>query len=361
MNEKQIAFIICVNNATAYEECLFYLDRLRVPDGYDKDIVAIQEAPSMTCGYNAGMQSTEAKYKVYLHQDVLILNQNFILDVLNVFQTDNQIGMLGMIGSRNLGPDAIAVAAWDTGKVLHNLNPQFLAYEEPQEGDYTEVTALDGLLLVTQYDVWWREDIFDGWDFYDISQCMEFRRAGYKVVVPYQESPWCYHDNSYSKMLHYDRYRKRFIQEYAAMGDFRLKERHPDLLAYEQARETTRKQVAALIAAGAKSELRKLFSARENQGYLWLREYEVIVRIDAEEEQARERLRFWENGMDVEQLLRKLHCLKYLLKRIEYNADVIERNVSYIQENYSRYAVAEVCNRYIANADSILESVKKSL
>lgn len=355
MNGKQIAFIICVNDETEYAECKFYLDRLYVPDGYDKDIIVIQEAPSMTCGYNAGMQSTEAKYKVYLHQDVFILNQNFISDVLKVFQMDDQIGILGMVGTRNLGSDAIAVAAWDTGKVLHNFNPQFLAFDEPREGDCTEVLALDGLLLATQYDIGWREDIFDGWDFYDISQCMEFRRAGYKVVVPYQESAWCYHDNTYSKMLNYDRYRTRFIEEYAAMGDFQLMERHPDLLAYEQAREAARIQVGDLIAVGAREELRKLFSAPENQGYLCLREYEVIVKIDSAEELAQEKLRFWKDGMNVEQLLHKLHCLKYFLKRLEYGADVEEPNVSLIQENYSEYAIAEVCNKYIANSESILQ------
>lgn len=99
------------------------------------------------------MQSAEAKYKVYLHQDVFILNQNFILDVLKVFQIDDQIGILGMDGTRNLGTDAIAVAAWDTGKVLHNFTPQFLAFEEPREGDCTDVIALDGLPFATQYDV----------------------------------------------------------------------------------------------------------------------------------------------------------------------------------------------------------------
>ena len=41
------------------------------------------------------------------------------------------------------------------------------------------------------------KDLFDGWDFYDISQCQEFRRTGYKVVVPKQEEAWCIHDDGY--------------------------------------------------------------------------------------------------------------------------------------------------------------------
>ena len=31
-----------------------------------------------------------------------------------------------------------------------------------------EVEGVDGLLMATQYDIPWREDLFDGWDFYDL-------------------------------------------------------------------------------------------------------------------------------------------------------------------------------------------------
>ena len=40
--------------------------------------------------------------------------------------------------------------------------------------------------MATQYDVPWREDLFDGFDFYDVSQSFEFRKAGYTVGVPVQ-------------------------------------------------------------------------------------------------------------------------------------------------------------------------------
>lgn len=67
LNDKQIVFITCVNDDEEYAECRYYLDRLYVPDGYSTDVISIKEAPSMTAGYNAGMKSSDAKYKVYLH------------------------------------------------------------------------------------------------------------------------------------------------------------------------------------------------------------------------------------------------------------------------------------------------------
>ena len=181
MNEKKIAFILCVNDAQEYTECCYYLQRLHVPAGYEKDIVIVQNAPSMAAGYQAGMQSSDAKYKVYLHQDVFIIHRHFIADLLRVFKFDSRIGLVGMIGTDCLESREFAVTSWNRGKILNNCAPLFLSYP-PSEGLFAEVQAVDGLLLATQHDVPWREDLFGGWDFYDISQCMEMRRAGYRVA-----------------------------------------------------------------------------------------------------------------------------------------------------------------------------------
>ena len=84
------------------------------------------------------------------------------------------------------------------------------AVEQP----YQQVEAVDGLLMATQYDIPWREDLFQKWDFYDISQAFEFRRNGYQVVVPAMEKPWCIHDCGASDFRNYFEERKKFQKEY---------------------------------------------------------------------------------------------------------------------------------------------------
>lgn len=74
MENNQIAIIICANDEQYYDECIRYIEELRIPEGYNVDILCIQEAESMAKGYNAGMQESDAKYKIYLHQDTFILN-----------------------------------------------------------------------------------------------------------------------------------------------------------------------------------------------------------------------------------------------------------------------------------------------
>ena len=71
MNEKKICFIACVNDIDFFNECLLYIDRLYVPDGFEIDVLSIEEAKSMTSGYNEGMNASDAKYKIYLHQDIV--------------------------------------------------------------------------------------------------------------------------------------------------------------------------------------------------------------------------------------------------------------------------------------------------
>ena len=50
------------------------------------NVLPIRGANSMAEGYNAGMLQTDAKYKVYLHQDALILNRHFLLDTIAIFR-----------------------------------------------------------------------------------------------------------------------------------------------------------------------------------------------------------------------------------------------------------------------------------
>lgn len=102
MNEKCIAFIICVNDENEFQESLNYIDALDVPEGYNTDVIAVREAPSMAAGYNLAMQSSDAKYKIYIHQDVFLIYKELLKDLISLFQNNDQIGMVGVLGCRVL-------------------------------------------------------------------------------------------------------------------------------------------------------------------------------------------------------------------------------------------------------------------
>ena len=213
MNEHKFCFIICTNNELQLEECILYINLLHVPEGYRTELITIKDAVSMTSGYNEGMRASDAKYKIYLHQDSFIVEPFFLDKLLELFQQDKSIGMVGPLGTEHLSKDGIM---WHEDRCgnAYLLNQHEGSRIKQFTQSYREVEALDGLLMATQYDLPWREDIFKDWHFYDVSQCMEFRRAGYKIVVPGQEKNWVIHSCGICSLWHYEDNRRLLLQTY---------------------------------------------------------------------------------------------------------------------------------------------------
>lgn len=206
---------MCVNNKMYEEECIRYINRLNIPEGYEIDQISVWEAESMTAGYQAAMEASDAKYKVYLHQDVFIVDHNFIYRMLEVFE-EPDIGMLGMVGSPELPEDGVMWSGERVGIIFSsNIKEAGIAPIGDILNKYQEVEAVDGLLIATQYDIPWRKDLFTGWDFYDISQSMEFRKNGYKIAVLGGKYPEVLHDDGFVNLITYFRWRDIFLNEYA--------------------------------------------------------------------------------------------------------------------------------------------------
>ncbi len=218
MNPYKFAFITCVNDDAWYAECRLYLQHLDVPAGCAVELIPVRDAPSMTAGYQSAMLQSDAKYKIYLHQDTLVVNKNLLADLKNIF-ADPTIGAVGVIGCRNLPKSGVW---WDGlrtyGRVLHACEPESVVDSHCSEPDgaFIDVESVDGLFIATQYDLPWRADLFDGWHLYDTSLCMEMHRAGYRVVVPNQSDDfWCIHCPKEKPLAPaYKRYQKIFLREY---------------------------------------------------------------------------------------------------------------------------------------------------
>lgn len=198
LDDSKFCFISCVNDDFMYDECQFYLRHLDVPQGMSVDVLDVRGALSMTSGYQAAMEASDAKYKIYLHQDVFVVNRNLLWDLLMIFQSAHRIGLAGVAGAENLSSER--PVWWESrdryGKVYTRVWPEEIQQDVigDFQGRYKRVAALDGLFLATQYDVPWRSDLFNGWHFYDISQSREFIERGYEIVVAGQKEPWLVHD-----------------------------------------------------------------------------------------------------------------------------------------------------------------------
>ena len=224
LNDKKFCFIICTNSSLYYEECVRYIERLQIPEGYEVELLEIQQAKSLASAYNEAMLSTDAKYKIYLHQDVFILYPFFLQSVLDIFSVDDTIGMIGMVGNEKMSIDGVMWHEKGTGNLYgledgtkESTKSPYLTYRYSIADGLWNVEAIDGLLMITAVDITWREDLFDGWDFYDVSQSFEMRKRGYKIVVPVQKKPWVLHDDGILNLRNYDKYRQVFLKEYSGM------------------------------------------------------------------------------------------------------------------------------------------------
>ncbi len=341
--KEKIAFICCTNHKQYQQECEAYIRDLEVPPGYEIEILPIYQAKSMTLGYEEGMHKTDAMYKVYLHQDVFIWNRHFLYDILEVFQKDEKIGMLGVLGGTKIPDDEVLYTCWNEG-MTYACDTQDAGIKQgrnPLPGTCQEVEAIDGMLLVTQYDLPWRGDLFDGWDFYDISQSFEFRKKGYKIVVPYQTEPWCMHDCGRTKLQNYNAGRRICLQEY---GEFFQDPRYSEAdfsynHALKQSYEELKHSIIDAMQTGNVKQAEQLCSSYDDAEILdtdlsLLKKFVSVCDI---EQQLYGSIRTWTPQRSYDEVLECYHTVKFLIWRAERNRkDGPDRlSEGYVQGNFT--------------------------
>lgn len=118
------------------------------PKDIHVEIQSIWKACSMCAGYNNGMKNSDAKYKVYLHQDVFIKNRNFINDIIKIFKSDLNIGMIGMVAGIGMPQNAVTYLAWNVGCVdTKEPDVSYRMLCSVEQNEDVEVHAIDGLFM----------------------------------------------------------------------------------------------------------------------------------------------------------------------------------------------------------------------
>lgn len=208
MELQKVTFVICINDETLYGRCRSYLHQLIIPAGFTIEVKEIRGAKGMASAYNRAMRESDAKYKVYLHQDTFIFNRHLIGDMVNIFSKYPQIGMLGVVGGTRLPKSGIWFhdGLHSFGKVWEYRGPgiqlplphwnerrERIVRFRPVTRPFQPVLVIDGLIMMTQYDITWREDLYDSFLYYEGPQSLEYIKHGYWVAIPYQKEPWCMH------------------------------------------------------------------------------------------------------------------------------------------------------------------------
>jgi glycosyltransferase involved in cell wall biosynthesis len=225
MNEEKICIIVLITDERQWQECLLYLNELIIPEKFEVDVIPIYQYKYPAQAYNMAMKSNNAKYKIYLKDTVKIINKKCILDMIDIFNQNRQIGLLGILGSEKCPTNA---NWWDAKYNYGNLyeiknGSKYLTRFNSFDAVCKEVEIVIDVLLMTQYDVLWREDILTGNYFYDVAQSIEFKKAGYTVAVVKQNMDWCISfgpvyekfDEKNNVCYEYDYAKDCFLDEYS--------------------------------------------------------------------------------------------------------------------------------------------------
>ena len=212
MNDKKIA-VIAQCEANGVSAIRPYLDAIDVPQGYAVELIEVPSGGNVADTYQRAMEQSDAKYKVYLSPGSILLRLNFFEEMLRIFTQDPAIGIIGLIGAKQLSTSGVLVKSmFIKGRLVFSDDTVF--FGEDIEGDMEEVMAVSGDLVATQYDIPWRRDLFHTDCFWAEAQCIEFRRVGYRSVVPRQKEAWLL---AGTKEIQYDEVsREVFLDTYSA-------------------------------------------------------------------------------------------------------------------------------------------------
>ena len=206
MNDKKIAVIVHNASGNFSADFVRALWNLDVPEGYALKVLPVSGEKYRA--YDSAMRESDARYKIYLSENAVILNANLLSDILKIFQSDEKIGVIGMSGAVEISTHGVVLnSANRCGKINQND-------WSGVDADFREVDAVDGWFIATQYDIPWRHDIFSDDYFGETAQCIEFKRRGYKCVVANQIEPWL--ALTVENFSIDDPSRLKFLEEYSA-------------------------------------------------------------------------------------------------------------------------------------------------
>lgn len=139
--------------------------------------------------YNEGIEKAKFPFLVFVHEDIFFHTQNWGEILLNYFESDKKIGLLGVAGTK-IKTD-IPSSWWENERenqvmniIQHFPNNRtekilFGFTEEP----LTEVVSIDGVFIAMRKNKIRFDERIEGFHNYDQSISLRSRKAGYKNFV----------------------------------------------------------------------------------------------------------------------------------------------------------------------------------
>lgn len=192
MKEKNVAFFVRKSDEVRYAVCLESLQALHLPSGYEAELFTLTTERPYAAQANRAAELSNAKYKIYINDDVRLVRRQLIEDLLAVFE-DASIGMVGALGSQSLPVDGnVLGSSYKRGVVYVPTGRELseMRFGEASKDDAADVRFLLPSFFATQTDVVW-DEAYETQYYAVLAQCRTFEESGSRIVVPLAQGAWC--------------------------------------------------------------------------------------------------------------------------------------------------------------------------
>lgn len=189
-----ISIIICSINKTLAEQVQKNIAET-IGTVWETIVIDNTQYPKgITQVYNIGASKAQHDILCFVHEDVIFSTQNWGKKLIEYFNTDSELGLIGIAGSKyksnkpsgwyNNLKQADCCNIWHLdaqGKKQHLfLNPD-------TQSSYQEVVSLDGVFLCTRKKVWnetkFDEELLKGFHLYDIDFSVRVSKRHKNIVI----------------------------------------------------------------------------------------------------------------------------------------------------------------------------------
>lgn len=183
-----------------------------IPKGYTADVIEVELHNNSIGAFKEISEITQAKYKIYINSKMRINNSNFIMKLLDLFINNDDIAVVGSVGATVITTDAKYRATPKRMGRLYYLNDTLDNWNE--DSSVVDAVFIENYVYATQYEQPWQYDDLETDEYLISSQCVDYRKSGYRTVICSALSEGSIYNGNYIDEYN-ERDRLTFLEKYS--------------------------------------------------------------------------------------------------------------------------------------------------
>ena len=187
-----ISVIISLNNTEMLNSFFMpcFLQTQEILKGYklpEMELVFVQGSESIFRNYSEGQAKAKFPIKAYIHQDVNLMEPNWIFKVLSAFADNPEYGLFGFVGTTKLNKRGFW---WESGREY--IRGELFSGKEKADWSFCPISSVvqaecvDSYFLVSNRHLNWNEKA-RGFHACDMEICRTAAAQGFKIgVIPHK-------------------------------------------------------------------------------------------------------------------------------------------------------------------------------